>query len=41
MAVVDPQFQQHYRTWIGFTRLVKYGLLAMVILLVGMAIFLL
>jgi hypothetical protein len=41
MAVVDPQFQQHYRTWIGFTRLIKYGLLAMVILLVGMAIFLL
>jgi Bacterial aa3 type cytochrome c oxidase subunit IV len=41
MAVVDPQFQQHYRTWIGFTRLIKYGLLAMVILLVAMAIFLL
>ena len=41
MAVVDPQFQQHYRTWIGFTRLIKFGLLAKVILLVGMAIFLL
>jgi hypothetical protein len=41
MAVVDPQFQQHYRTWIGFTRLIKFGLLAIVILLVGMAIFLL
>ena len=41
MAVVDPQFQAHYRTWIGFTRLIKFGLLAMVILLVGMAIFLL
>ena len=41
MAVVDPQFQEHYRTWIGFTRLIKFGLLAMVILLVGMAIFLL
>jgi hypothetical protein len=41
MAVVDPQYQQHYRTWIGFTRLIKYGLLAIVILLVGMAIFLL
>ena len=41
MAVIDPQFQQHYRTWIGFTRLIKFGLLAMVILLVGMAIFLL
>ena len=41
MAVIDPQFQQHYRTWIGFTRLIKFGLLAMIILLVGMAIFLL
>jgi hypothetical protein len=41
MAVVDPLYQQHYRTWIGFTRLIKFGLLAMVILLVGMAIFLL
>jgi hypothetical protein len=41
MAVVDPQFQEHYRTWIGFTRLIKFGLLGMVILLVGMAIFLL
>ncbi len=37
MAVVDPQYQQHYRTWIGFTRLIKFGLLAIVILLVGMA----
>ena len=41
MAVVDPQYQQHYRTWIGFTRLIQFGLLAIVILLVGMAIFLL
>ena len=41
MAVIDPQFQQHYRTWIGFTRLIKFGLLAIVILLAGMAIFLL
>jgi len=41
MAVIDPQYQQHYRTWIGFTRLIKFGLLAIVILLAGMAIFLL
>ena len=41
MTVIDPQFQQHYRTWIGFTRLIKFGLLAIVILLVGMATFLL
>jgi hypothetical protein len=41
MAVVDPQYREHYRSWIGFTRLIKFGLLFMVILLVGMAIFLL
>ena len=41
MTLVDPLFQDHYRTWIGFTRLMKYGLAAIVILLVGMAIFLL
>jgi hypothetical protein len=41
MAVVDPEFQQHYRTWLGFTRLLKFGLAAIVILLGGMAIFLL
>jgi Bacterial aa3 type cytochrome c oxidase subunit IV len=41
MTVVDPEFQQHYRTWIGFTRLIKFGLAATVILLGGMAIFLL
>jgi hypothetical protein len=40
MAVVDPQFQEHYRTWIGFTRLIKFGLATIVILLIGMAIFL-
>jgi hypothetical protein len=41
MAVVDPEFERHYRTWIGFTRLIKYGLLVVIIVLVGMAIFLL
>jgi hypothetical protein len=41
MAVIDPEFQRHYRTWIGFTRLLKFGLLTMIILLVGMSIFLL
>jgi aa3 type cytochrome c oxidase subunit IV len=41
MTVVDPEFQQHYRTWIGFIRLIKFGLGAIVIILIGMAIFLL
>jgi hypothetical protein len=41
MAVVDPEFQQHYRTWLGFTRLIKVTLVSVVIVLAGMAIFLL
>jgi hypothetical protein len=40
MTAIDPEFQQHYRTWIAFTRLIKFGLAAIVILLIGMAIFL-
>jgi Bacterial aa3 type cytochrome c oxidase subunit IV len=40
MAVVDPEYRRHYQTWIGFTRLMKYGLAVIVIILVGMAIFL-
>jgi hypothetical protein len=39
MAVVDPDFEQHRRTWIGFTRLLRYALALIVIILVGLAIF--
>jgi hypothetical protein len=39
MAVVDPDFEQHRRTWIGFTRLMRYALALIVIILVGLAIF--
>jgi hypothetical protein len=41
MAAVDPEFERHRRTWIGFTRFVKYGLAAVIVILVLMAIFLL
>jgi hypothetical protein len=41
MTVVDPQFQQHYRNWIGFTRLIKFALAGIVVVLLGMAFFLL
>jgi Ni,Fe-hydrogenase I cytochrome b subunit len=41
MTVVDPEFQQHYQTWIGFTRLIKFGLGTVIIVLILMAIFLL
>mgnify|MGYP001228438556 CR=1 FL=1 len=41
MTAVDPEFQRHYRAWIGFTRFLKIGLVSVVIILIGMALFLL
>jgi len=40
MAVLDPDYQRHYRFWLGFTKLMKYGVTFVVTLLVLMAIFL-
>jgi len=39
MALVDPSFAQHRQTWIGFTRLIKYALALIVLILIGLAIF--
>lgn len=39
MAVVDPNFEQHRRTWIGFTRVLRYALAVIILILVGLAIF--
>ncbi len=39
MAVVDPNFEQHRRTWIGFTRVVRYAMSVIVLILIGLAIF--
>jgi hypothetical protein len=41
MTAIDPELERHRQTWIGFTRLIKYSLAIVVIILVGMAIFLL
>lgn len=41
MTAVDPEFRRHYRTWIGFTRFIKIGLVTIVVILIGMALFLL
>jgi hypothetical protein len=41
MTVIDPELERHRETWIGFTRFVKYALTLIVIVLIGMAIFLL
>jgi len=40
MAAIDPELERHRRTWIGFTRLIKYAIILIVIILVGMATFL-
>jgi hypothetical protein len=39
MALVDPNFEQHRQTWLAFTRLVKYALAVLILILIGLAIF--
>ena len=39
MAVVDPDFEQHRRTWLGFTRVVRYAMAVIILILIGLAIF--
>jgi len=39
MALIDPSFEQHRQTWIGFTRLIKYALALIILTLIGLAIF--
>ncbi len=41
MAAIDPDFNWRYQTWLRFTRLIRYAVAGIVILLIGMAIFLL
>ena len=41
MTVIDPELERHRQTWIGFTRFIRYALALIIIVLVGMAIFLL
>jgi hypothetical protein len=38
---MDQDYQRHLETWLGFTRLIKWALAGIVIVLVGMALFLL
>ena len=39
MALVDPNFDQHRQTWIGFTRVVRYAMAVIILILIGLAIF--
>ena len=41
MTVIDPELERHRRAWIGFTWFIKISLLVIVLILAGMAIFLL
>jgi hypothetical protein len=40
-TTADPMLAEHYRTWVGFTRLIRWVIAAIVILLLLMAYFLL
>jgi hypothetical protein len=40
MAAIDPDFENRRQGWVGFTRLIRYALAVIVIILIGMAIFL-
>jgi predicted nucleic acid-binding Zn ribbon protein len=39
MAIVDPDYERRRQAWIGFTRLIRYALAAIIIVLVGLAYF--
>jgi hypothetical protein len=39
MAAVDPEYERHRQAWLAFTRLIKYVLAAVIIVLVGLATF--
>jgi hypothetical protein len=41
MSIADPELERHRRTWIGFVRFIQISLVVVVLILVGMAIFLL
>lgn len=40
MAAIDPELERHRRTWFGFTWFIKISLIVIVLILIGMAIFL-
>ena len=41
MTAIDPELERHRQTWIGFARFIRYALAVIIIVLIGMAIFLL
>lgn len=41
MTAIDPEYERHRRTWVGFTWFLRISLLVVVVTLIGMALFLL
>ena len=40
-STVDPMLAEHYRTWVGFPRLIRYVLVSLIIILALLSYFLL
>lgn len=40
LTTMDPELARHYQTWVGFTRLMRYVLVAVVITLALLGYFL-
>lgn len=40
-TTIDPEYERHRQTWVGFTRLIKVSLAVIVITLLLLAFFLL
>lgn len=41
VTTTDPLLREHFRTWVGFTRLMRYVIAALVIILALLGYFLL
>lgn len=41
MTAMDQETQQHLQTWLGFARLMRWAIGVIIVILVGMALFLL
>jgi hypothetical protein len=40
LTTMDPELQRHYQTWVGFTRLMRYVLAVVVIIVALLGYFL-
>jgi hypothetical protein len=41
MAAIDPEFERHRQTWLGFARLMRWAVGIIVVVLILLAFFLL